>query len=214
MDIAFDHIEFTGKFIIVGDQLLEAVKDISDIIMGANIEMKNLDIIAAIQNSGTVKTLLKNSITKKPIVYVDMDNVLVDFPSAFAKVSKENLEKYKDDKDEIPDIFSKMEPMEGAQKAFKFLAKNFDTYILSTAPWKNPSAWSDKLKWVQKYLGDDAHKRLILTHHKNLNKGDYLIDDRPNNGAQYFNGKIIVFGSNEFPNWKSITEYMKKEITK
>lgn len=95
MDIAFDHIEFTGKFIIVGDQLFEAVKDISDIIMGANIEMENLDIIAAIQNSGTVKTLLKNSITKKPIVYVDMNNVLVDFPSALQRSLKRILKNTK-----------------------------------------------------------------------------------------------------------------------
>jgi len=31
---------------------------------------------------------------------------------------------------------------------------------------------------VKTHLGADAYKRLILTHHKNLNVGDYLIDDR------------------------------------
>ena len=31
---------------------------------------------------------------------------------------------------------------------------------------------------MQKYLVKSAYKRLILSHHKNLNAGDYLIDDR------------------------------------
>ncbi|NCG08090.1 MAG: 2-C-methyl-D-erythritol 4-phosphate cytidylyltransferase, partial [Verrucomicrobia bacterium] len=59
----------------------------------------------------------------------------------------------------------------------------FDSYILSTAPWGNPTAWSDKLEWVKKHLGEVAKKRLILSHNKQLNKGDYLIDDRSRNGA-------------------------------
>ena len=71
-----------------------------------------------------------------------------------------------------------MKSIEGAIEAFNFLADNFDLYILSTAPWENPSAWSDKLIWVKENLGASAYKRLILTHHKNLNKGDFLIDDR------------------------------------
>jgi len=74
----------------------------------------------------------------KKILYIDMDNVLVDFPSAFEKIDSNTLEKYKDDLDEVPDIFSKMEPMSGAIEAYKELSELFDTYILSTAPWKNP----------------------------------------------------------------------------
>ena len=58
------------------------------------------------------------------------------------------------------------------------LKDKYDIYILSTAPWDNPSAWSDKLEWVKRYLGEVCYKRLILSHHKNLNAGDYLIDDR------------------------------------
>lgn len=150
---------------------------------------------------------------KKKIVYVDMDNVLVDFSSAFAKVDLKLLEQYKDDKDEIPHIFSKMEPMKGAIEAFGFLHTHFDTYILSTAPWENPSAWSDKVEWVKKHLGENAKKRLILTHHKNLNMGDFLIDDRPNNGAEKFAGKLIKFGQEEFPDWDSVLQYMKQYTT-
>lgn len=149
---------------------------------------------------------------KTKIVYVDMDNVLVDFPSAFKKIKPEILEEYKGREDEIPNIFSKMDPIEGAIDAYKYLSsiKNFELYILSTAPWMNPSAWSDKLNWVHKYLGESAHKRLILSHHKNLNRGDFLIDDRDNNGAAEFEGMLIRFGSKEFPDWETVKTYMIK----
>jgi len=129
----------------------------------------------------------------KKILYLDMDNVLVDFPSAFARVPEETLSKYKNNEDEIPGIFALMEPMPGAVDAFNALAEVFDVYILSTAPWENSSAWSDKPKWVKKHLGDKAWKRLILSHHKNLNRGDFLVDDRDANGAGEFTGTLIKF---------------------
>jgi 5'(3')-deoxyribonucleotidase len=144
----------------------------------------------------------------KKILYIDMDNVLVDFPSAFSYIDKKTLKKYEGRLDEVPGIFSLMKPVDGAIEAFKKLSQKYDTYILSTSPWNNPTAWSDKLEWVKKYLGDMAYKRLILTHHKNLNKGDYLIDDRIKNGAGEFEGELILFGSDRFPNWESILEYL------
>ena len=138
-----------------------------------------------------------------------MDNVLVDFPSAFPSLSEETMKVYEGRLDEVPGIFSLMKPVEGAIEAYRFLAEHFDVYILSTAPWKNSSAWSDKLLWVQKYLGDVAYKRLILTHHKDLNRGDFLIDDREKNGASEFQGKLIRFGSEEFPDWEAILKYFE-----
>lgn len=145
---------------------------------------------------------------KKPILYIDMDNVLVDFKTGIARLTEEEKIKYEGRYDETPDIFSKMLPMEGAVESFKILSEKYDTYILSTSPWENPSAWSDKLKWVKKHLGDNAYKRLILTHHKNLNKGDFLIDDRTKNGAGEFEGELILFGSEEYPDWNSVVRYL------
>ena len=144
----------------------------------------------------------------KKILYVDMDNVLVDFPSGISKISKELQSEYKDRLDEVPGIFSLMDPLKGAIDSYKKLSQKFDTYILSTAPWKNSSAWSDKNEWVKKYLGDVAYKRLILSHHKNLNYGDYLIDDRLANGANLFEGEHIHFGSDKFPDWGSVCSYL------
>ncbi len=144
----------------------------------------------------------------KKILYVDMDNVLVDFPSGISKISKELQSEYKDRLDEVPGIFSLMDPLKGAIDSYKKLSQKFDTYILSTAPWKNSSAWSDKNEWVKEYLGDVAYKRLILSHHKNLNYGDYLIDDRLANGANLFEGEHIHFGSDKFPDWGSVCSYL------
>ena len=144
----------------------------------------------------------------KRILYVDMDNVLVDFPSGISRISIELQSKYHDRLDEVPGIFSLMDPLKGAIESYKKLSKKFDTYILSTAPWKNSSGWSDKNEWVKKYLGDVAYKRLILSHHKNLNYGDYLIDDRLANGANLFKGEHIHFGSIKFPNWESVCSYL------
>jgi len=137
-----------------------------------------------------------------------MDNVLVNFASAFPKLSSEILTEYDSRLDDIPDIFSLMEPMPGAVEAFKELSEKFDTYILSTSPWANPSAWSDKLIWVKNYLGPSANKRLILSHHKNLNAGDFLIDDRTKNGVNEFKGEHLHFGTPKFPDWNAVVAYL------
>ena len=142
------------------------------------------------------------------ILYIDMDNVLVDFTSALKFVDEKTKEIYKSRLDEIPGIFSLMKPMPNAIKSYEILSKKFDTYILSTAPWHNSSAWGDKLEWVQKYLGNLAYKRLILTHHKNLNLGDYLVDDRLKNGASEFKGEHIHFGKEPFLSWDEVAQYI------
>ena len=145
----------------------------------------------------------------KKILYVDMDGVLVDFASGIARISDEERDLYADRIDDVPGIFALMEPMEGAVEAYLELSKLFDTYVLSTAPWKNPLAWSDKLVWVKRYLGAAAHKRLVLSHHKDLNRGDFLIDDSTKNGADQFAGELILFDSPEFPDWPSVLDYLR-----
>ena len=143
-------------------------------------------------------------------LYVDMDGVLADFESGLAKVDDEVKKEYLGRFDEIPGLFSLMEPMPGAIDAMHRIQKDgrYELYILSTAPWNNPSAWSDKLLWVQKHLDDVFHKRIVITHCKNLLKGDYLIDDRSKNGAKEFEGEWIQFGNSEFPDWDSVLNYL------
>ena len=144
----------------------------------------------------------------KKIVYVDMDNVLVDFRSGINRLSPAELSGYEGRYDEVPLIFSKMDPMKDAIESYARLCDKFDTYILSTSPWENPTALNDKLEWVKRYLGRYAYKRLILSHNKHLNHGDYLIDDRDKNGADRFTGELILFGSERFPDWGSVMGYL------
>jgi 5'-nucleotidase len=142
------------------------------------------------------------------IVYVDMDGVLVDFQSGINLLSDKELVLFQNNFDEVPGIFSRMKPIDGALEAFEKLNKHFDVYILSTAPWENPTALNDKLAWVKQNIGDLAKKRVIFSHNKHLNMGDYLIDDRLANGAGDFKGTHIHFGTDEFPNWTSVLNYL------
>ena len=51
----------------------------------------------------------------KKIVYIDMDNVMVDFPSGIAKLDEKTKQKYEGRYDEVEGIFSLMEPMPNAR---------------------------------------------------------------------------------------------------
>jgi 5'-nucleotidase len=158
----------------------------------------------------------------KKILYIDMDNVIVDFKSGIRRISQEVQDEFAGNLDDVPGIFSLMDPMPGAIESVQTLSQHFDTYVLSTAPWSNPSAWSDKVEWIHRYfrndemptlkdpLGNPLWKRLILSHHKNLNQGDFLIDDRTANGADRFSGEHIHFGQPRWPNWESVTQYLLK----
>ncbi len=148
--------------------------------------------------------------TKKRLFF-DMDNVLVDFQTGLDKIDEQTKREYEGRLDEIPGLFGLMEPMKGAFEAVRQLSEKYDVFILSTAPWKNPSAWSDKVAWVTKYFDDIFHKRMVITHRKDLCKGDYLIDDRGKNGTSEFEGEWIKFGSEQFPDWDATVQYLMAE---
>ena len=139
----------------------------------------------------------------KKIIYIDLDNTLADY---LALAQEMNVEP-KDAK-RIQGFFAQLQPMPGAIDAYNRLAEHFDVYILSTAPWNNPSAWSDKVIWITKHLDDVFHKKVVITHCKHLCKGDILIDDRDKHGVTEFEGEWIHFGSERFPNWETVLEYL------
>ncbi len=142
------------------------------------------------------------------IVYVDMDGVLVDFESGVSRIPSAVRAQYLGNEDEIPGMFALMDPIPGALDAFRLVSENYETHILSTAPWNNPSAWTDKVSWVRRYIGETeetpAYKRLTISHNKNLLRGSYLIDDRKKNGAELFAGEHIHFGTELYPDWDSV----------
>lgn len=152
----------------------------------------------------------------KKIVYIDMDGVLVDLVNCVHETYAHALggDDFDIGKlvDQHVDCFYSADPIEGAVEAFNQLYKDprFDVYILSTAPWANVQAWTAKRVWVEKNLGEAANRRLILTHNKQLMIGDYLIDDRDNNGAAEFKGEHIKFGTDKFKSWKQVINYLTK----
>lgn len=148
-----------------------------------------------------------------PQIYCDMDGVLADFEKGRFEHPLSKITPYIGRPDKLPGIYENLEPISNSVESVSelFDNPNFDVYFLSSAPWDNPEAWTHKRLWVAKYFDEKiVRKRLILSHHKHLLIGDYLIDDNPWNGASEFQGKWIHFGSKYFPDWKTILEYLKK----
>ncbi len=67
---------------------------------------------------------------ERKIVYVDMDNVLVDFQSGIDKLDYRTLEQYENRLDEVPGIFGLMTPIDNAIESYIELNSYFDVYIL------------------------------------------------------------------------------------
>jgi len=142
------------------------------------------------------------------IVYIDMDDVLCDFKGEFDKDLKLN-----------PGIkfpqsqygfFTKLPALDGAISAVNdfIQSKKYEPYILTAPSVKNPLSYTEKRVWIEKMFGLEFSERLILCSNKALLKGDYLIDDNnQGKGQENFSGTFIHFGSEGFPDWKSITKY-------
>lgn len=146
---------------------------------------------------------------KKKVIYIDLDGVLADFMLGLKETKKAFKElDLTHIKPEDNIRFESLKPIKDAKDAYARLNKKYDVFIASTAPWDHPAAWEQKRVWVAKHF-PAAYKRLILTHRKDLLKGDYLIDDRKVNGAADFEGKHIHFGSKKYPDWQAVLSELK-----
>ena len=150
-----------------------------------------------------------------------MDGVLVDLQKAFDKFFELHpylKERYKDNPDHIQGIFRNPPPMKGAIDAIKKLEESgkYELFIATSAPWGNAGSAMDKRFWIEEHFGNLFHKKMFVTHRKDLLMGDYLIDDRVKNGAGEFSGELLRFGyywennnkPNPFPTWESILDYL------
>jgi len=200
-------LEETDEYTIISLDIHDS-PDLTMILLGWGSEVEVMEPPALRNEIKRIHEQSADIYREKPIVYFDLDCVLVDFQSGIDQITEDVKQKYENHFDDVPGIFSLMKPIPEGLKAFHRINKKYDCYILSTAPWKNPTAWSDKLEWVKNHLGQAAYKRLIISHHKELNCGSFLIDDRDKHGAEHFRGKLIRLGSEEFPDWEAVLKFL------
>lgn len=140
-------------------------------------------------------------------IYIDMDNVLCNYNKAYDIAIK------KEPKIIYPQsqygFFLNLEPIEDATDSYRILSEDFDVWILTAPSEKNPFSYTEKRVWVEKFLGEKAVGKLIISPNKSLLIGDYLIDDIKEGKAKQneFTGKLLHFGSKAYPDWFSILKY-------
>jgi 5'(3')-deoxyribonucleotidase len=147
----------------------------------------------------------------KKIVYVDMDDTLVDYRGAHHKAFQA-----------CPDMrypqsqygfFVNLEPLKDAVWAYHELEQMAEVHILTAPSWMNPMSYAEKRVSAEKLFGKHAAHDMIITEDKSLLIGDVLIDnERYKNGQNQFRGRLLLFGSPEFVDWKQTIEYLKTNL--
>jgi 5'(3')-deoxyribonucleotidase len=136
-------------------------------------------------------------------IYIDMDGVICDYETEFNAVKqlKPDLEFPQSE----PGFFLRLLPIEGAIDTINRLSKEHDVWILTSPSVLNPHSYTEKRLWVEQYFGIEMCKKLILSLDKSLLEGDILIDDRADSNKQNeFDGDLLLFGSDKYPDWNSI----------
>lgn len=137
-------------------------------------------------------------------ILLDMDGVIADFEKGFLRIWQEKhpeklyipleernshfiVDQYpKEYKDLINQImagagfFLSLEPVDGSiQSINEIQAMGIEIFICTTPLSEYKNCVLEKYEWVEKHLGFEWTKKIILTKDKTLIKGDYLIDDQP-----------------------------------
>lgn len=141
------------------------------------------------------------------ILYIDMDDVLCNY----SKAHQQSLLDFPDIKfpQSRENFFHNLEPMEGAIEIVNQLRNGpeYDVYVLTAPSTRNPHSYTEKRLWIDNHFDYEFTKRLIIASNKSLLKGDILIDDHINGkGQENFEGKLIHFGSDDFPDWLAIAK--------
>jgi 5'-nucleotidase len=151
-------------------------------------------------------------------ILIDMDGVLSDFDGEFLKrwrdrypdnfyvpiekrttfyVSKQYPDELKPLVRKIvrePGFFRDMMPVNGGKEALSEMDNRGLEVFICTSPlsaYKN--CVLEKFEWVDRVLGPDWVKRIIVTKDKTLVKADYIIDDKPE-----------ITGVEDTPSWEHI----------
>lgn len=137
-------------------------------------------------------------------VFVDMDGVIVDF-DGFVRSKGTTSEQIK----HVPGIYLEMSPMPGAIEAVhKIISMGYDVWIATKPATGIAHTYSDKAQWIFNWL-PILTRHVIVTHDKGLlgEKGDFLVDDRPEvANCTKFKGTLMAF-SKHF-GWRQVLKVL------
>lgn len=153
---------------------------------------------------------VRKDVTNKKIVYIDMDGVMCDFAKNYREWLQ--IQPEREFPQSRPGFFTELEPIEGAIDTIKWLDQidSLAVFILTAPSIKNVHCYAEKRMWVERYLGMEMVGRLIISGYKHLNRGDYLIDDaKEGRGQEDFEGTLLLFGGETYPDWKAIEQYFR-----
>jgi 5'(3')-deoxyribonucleotidase len=146
---------------------------------------------------------MKNLMSMKKRILVDMDAIVVDFFGPLMKIYETetgekvvldqilswDMAQYVGQGDILLSIFKRpfyfrdLAPLPGAINALKRLSKKYDVVIASYAC--TPDAAKEKVQWCEEWLPFLDVKSVFLCSRKELIKADCLIDDGLHNAAAY-----------------------------
>ena len=144
----------------------------------------------------------------RPVLYLDMDNVLADFDGSPDIPLSE-----KDQRNHPaifqPGFFLNLKPTEFAKEAVRtlLLSGKYEIWIASKPLWNSSYCYSEKAQWIMKYF-PELSKRVILTQDKGLLLGNVLIDDEMH-WSNSFGGTFVLFNPKKARScWEQVLEYL------
>ena len=136
---------------------------------------------------------------RRPRVLLDMDGVVVDWDEGFraawaarGHAPPERARSYYMEECVEPGLreeavalfhaegfFRDLPPREGALAAVSEVAEAYEVFICTSPVLTSPFCAAEKYAWVERHLGADWKRRVVITSDKTLVRGDVLIDDKP-----------------------------------
>jgi 5'(3')-deoxyribonucleotidase len=138
----------------------------------------------------------------------DMDNVLCNYSKRFHELQSDVIIYPQS----TYGFYTSLEPIEGMIELYHWVIKKGHQANIATRPsYLNPLCYTEKRVWVEKNMGLEAAKDMIIITDKSLIKADVLIDD---NECPGFEGELMLFGSDKFPNHEYVRRhfYVKKWV--